>query len=511
MRMLLTTLFALFAVAGPQAEQRRPLSDAHIADLAVMLKLEDMREYDEAALSRLLSSSHPEVKRRAVMAVARIADARGSSLLAPFRTDADAEIVATVAFAYGQLKDADAVAWLDDTLSSPGTPPAVAREAARALGKIRTPEAWTALERFLLAAPAGDATAPVVGEALFSFGRFTEGRDVAPAVRWITSANDEVRWRAAWALFRPRNPAALPHLLTLSADPSAEVRFWAVRGLAAEVVDRAEIAGVTRAITSARLRAAVTDSDRRVRTEAIRALGGYDDDESVKMLRAAEDDPDSWMSVSAAEGVASVEARSAAAAAAAEEGAQAGRGGRQGGRGQGAGRGGRQGGGGQRPADVREPRPDADYRRLVLDWIVPAYNGAPNPRAVWTTPKGEIELELYPGEAPFGTEEFLRLTESGAIVGTVFSRVVPNFVAQQATITGANRLRDEVTRLGLTRGNLAWASGGLDTGRPGYTLGSTPQPHNEGDFTTLGRVVRGMDVVDRLEQGDAVTAARMVR
>jgi cyclophilin family peptidyl-prolyl cis-trans isomerase len=353
----------------------------------------------------------------------------------------------------------------------------------------------------------------VVGEALFSFGRFTEGRDVAPAARWVTSANDDVRWRAAWALFRPRNPAALPHLLTLSSDPSAEVRFWSVRGLAAEVVDRAEIAGITRAITSARLRAAVTDSDRRVRTEAIRALGGYDDDESVKMLRAAVDDPDSWMSVSAAEGVASVEARSAAAAAAAEAGAEAGRGGRQGGRGQGAGagRGGRQGGGGQRPAVVREARPDADYRRLVLDWIVPAYNGAPNPRAVWTTPKGEIELELYPGEAPFGTEEFLRLTESGAIVGTVFSRVVPNFVAQQATITGANRLRDEVTRLGLTRGNLAWASGGLDTGRPGYTLGSTPQAHNEGDFTTLGRVVRGMDVVDRLEQGDAVTAARIVR
>jgi cyclophilin family peptidyl-prolyl cis-trans isomerase len=39
----------------------------------------------------------------------------------------------------------------------------------------------------------------------------------------------------------------------------------------------------------------------------------------------------------------------------------------------------------------------------------------------------------------------------------------------------------------------------------------TPQPHNEGDFTALGRVIRGMDVVDRLELGDAITAARMVR
>ena len=101
--------------------------------------------------------------------------------------------------------------------------------------------------------------------------------------------------------------------------------------------------------------------------------------------------------------------------------------------------------------------------------------------------------------------------ESGDIVGTEFGRVVPNFVAQQRAIRNAITLRDEVNRHGLTRGNLSWASAGLDTGRPGYTLGSTPQPHNEGDFTALGRVVRGMDVVDRLELGDAVTAARMKR
>jgi cyclophilin family peptidyl-prolyl cis-trans isomerase len=156
-------------------------------------------------------------------------------------------------------------------------------------------------------------------------------------------------------------------------------------------------------------------------------------------------------------------------------------------------------------------RTDADYRAIVMRWIVPAYNGSTAPRAMWSTPKGDIELELHPGEAPLGMEEFVRLTESGALVGTLFTRVVPNFVAQQAGITGANRLRDEVSRLGLLRGTLAWASNGLDTGRPGYTLGNTPQPHNEGDLTSLGHVVRGLDVVDRLELGDAVTAARLVR
>ncbi len=90
--------------------------------------------------------------------------------------------------------------------------------------------------------------------------------------------------------------------------------------------------------------------------------------------------------------------------------------------------------------------------------------------------------------------------------------MVLNFVAQQRPIEGGLRLRDEVNQHGLGRGNLSWASAGLDTGRPGYTLGLTPQPHNEGNFTALGRVVSGMEVVELIELGDAtVTAARMVR
>ena len=110
-----------------------------------------------------------------------------------------------------------------------------------------------------------------------------------------------------------------------------------------------------------------------------------------------------------------------------------------------------------------------------------------------------------------GAEYLLDVVASGAIVGTEFGRVVPNFVAQQRAIGSAPPLRDEVNRRGLTRGNLSWASSGLDTGRPGYTLGCTPQPHNEGDFTALGRITRGLDVVDRLELGDRITGARVVR
>ena len=58
--------------------------------------------------------------------------------------------------------------------------------------------------------------------------------------------------------------------------------------------------------------------------------------------------------------------------------------------------------------------------------------------------------------------------------GTAFGRVVPNFVDQQNAIRQTGRLRDEVNRRGLLANNLSWASAGLDTGRPGYTLGTTP-------------------------------------
>jgi cyclophilin family peptidyl-prolyl cis-trans isomerase len=170
-----------------------------------------------------------------------------------------------------------------------------------------------------------------------------------------------------------------------------------------------------------------------------------------------------------------------------------------------------QGGRGGQAAPARPTMTIVEYRAIVLRWIVPEYNGAPKPHAVWETPKGTIELELYPGDAPLGMEYFVKSITSGDIVGTAFTRLVPNFVAQQQTIPGAPVLRDEVSRRGLTRANLAWASSGLDTGRPGYTLGNTPQPHNEGDFTALGHVVKGMDVVDRLELGDKITAARMIK
>ena len=48
------------------------------------------------------------------------------------------------------------------------------------------------------------------------------------------------------------------------------------------------------------------------------------------------------------------------------------------------------------PRAAPPKRSDADYRRIVERWIVADYNGAEKPRATLTTPRGEIDIELYP-------------------------------------------------------------------------------------------------------------------
>ena len=169
----------------------------------------------------------------------------------------------------------------------------------------------------------------------------------------------------------------------------------------------------------------------------------------------------------------------------------------------------RSAGRGQAQPPAIPARPDAEYRALVTRFIVPDYNGQPKPHVVFDTARGPIEMEIFIGDAPFGAEYLFDVIEKGEVAGTAFGRVVPNFVDQQNAIRQTGRLRDEVNRRGLLANNLSWASAGLDTGRPGYTLGTTPQPHNEGNFTALGRIVSGLDVVDRLELADRITSARV--
>jgi peptidyl-prolyl cis-trans isomerase B (cyclophilin B) len=141
------------------------------------------------------------------------------------------------------------------------------------------------------------------------------------------------------------------------------------------------------------------------------------------------------------------------------------------------------------------------------------------PRAIITTTMGEIELEFLNDKAPGHVKNFLDLARKGSYDGTTFHRVIPGFMIQG----GDPNTKD----LNMPRGRHG-------TGGPGYTIKAefNDTPHKRGvvsmarssdpnsagsqfficvadapfldrQYTAFGRVVRGMEVADKI-----VNAAR---
>jgi peptidyl-prolyl cis-trans isomerase B (cyclophilin B) len=132
---------------------------------------------------------------------------------------------------------------------------------------------------------------------------------------------------------------------------------------------------------------------------------------------------------------------------------------------------------------------------------------------IMETDRGTIILDLFPDEAPGTVANFTKLADSGFYDGLTFHRVIPNFVIQGGcprgdgtggpgyTIpceTDGNPHRHE-------RGSLSMAHAGKDTGGSQFFICHSPQPHLDGVHTVFGRVREGMEVVDRIRQGDHMT------
>ena len=89
-RAVLLVLALVMSVVLPalsQKDQRPPLAAADIDAITQLVMLEDTRQFDEAVLAKLLTSAHPEVRRRAVVAVGRIVNPAGKALLVSARKD----------------------------------------------------------------------------------------------------------------------------------------------------------------------------------------------------------------------------------------------------------------------------------------------------------------------------------------------------------------------------------------------------------------------------------------
>ena len=131
-------------------------------------------------------------------------------------------------------------------------------------------------------------------------------------------------------------------------------------------------------------------------------------------------------------------------------------------------------------------------------------------RAVVTTNTGSFTIELLPEAAPLTVDNFVQLAQRGYFRNVTFHRVVPNFVIQGGDPRGDGNggpgyaIRCEINQLLYDRAAVGMALSGKDTGGSQWFVTHAPQPHLDGGYTIFGRVVAGMDVVDRIVRGDVI-------
>ena len=126
---------------------------------------------------------------------------------------------------------------------------------------------------------------------------------------------------------------------------------------------------------------------------------------------------------------------------------------------------------------------------------------------------GNIELELYIEKAPKTVENFLKLVKDGFYDNTKFHRVIKDFMIQggdpytkgeDTSVYGTGgpgyKFADEPNDLPMVRGMLAMANSGPDTnGSQFFIITAVETPWLVGKHTVFGKVISGMEVVDKIE------------
>lgn len=148
---------------------------------------------------------------------------------------------------------------------------------------------------------------------------------------------------------------------------------------------------------------------------------------------------------------------------------------------------------------------------------------AQNPRVLIETTDGDITIELFADKSPVTVENFLRYVDEGHYDGTVFHRVIPNFMIQGGGFTAA--LEEKAThepivnesrnKLHNTRGTLAMArTSDPDSATAQFFINQRSNlrldwsPGNDG-YTVFGEVLEGMQVVDIIALSDTGSAQAM--
>ncbi len=140
---------------------------------------------------------------------------------------------------------------------------------------------------------------------------------------------------------------------------------------------------------------------------------------------------------------------------------------------------------------------------------------------------GDVEIELYPDKAPNHVKRFKDLANAGEYDGVVFHRVIEGFMAQTGDVKFGNskkasfdlslagtggsdlpNLKAEFTDIAHTRGILSAArSADPNSANSQFFICFESAPHLDRQYSAFGKVVKGMEFIDKIKKGDPNSGA----
>lgn len=507
-----------------------PLSPPTEATRLGLYALVRLKDYDQLARVVLDDNGQPVSRWWPVaFALQRIGDKRAIPAL---RSLAQTEAIHTRAFAIqglGELGDQDSIATILPLISAAPSNPMAGVEAIRAAGRLRASKAAAALAQLAFR---GDVSSMLRVEAIQALGATGAAdaqdglldlvSDKSPVVRAavigalarlepetfvtiLSSLEPDTQWtvRAALATVLgtlPRDmsvsrlqamlgdsdlrviPAVLNSLTKVRA-PNVEAMLleWlkhedaVVRIAAATNLGELNPAGAEGALIAA-FKFGERDATYSARAAALAALTKYGAAAATDTLKAALSDKDWALRVRAADLLKSLDPSAEVADAI-------------------------------RPAPTQHASQAYEAPQLVAPTV--------SPHVFIETDRGTIEIELEVMDAPLTSDNFVTLTRKGFFDGITFHRVVPDFVVQAGDPRADGEggpgytIRDEINGRPYLRGTVGMALDWRDTGGSQFFITHSPHPHLDARYSVFGRVVSGMDVVDRLEQGDVIRRMRV--
>ena len=135
-------------------------------------------------------------------------------------------------------------------------------------------------------------------------------------------------------------------------------------------------------------------------------------------------------------------------------------------------------------------------------------------KATIETAKGTMLVEFYDNDAPKTVANFVKLSKEGYYDGLTFHRVIPDFVIQggcpQGTGTGGPGYTIDCELDGDNqfhdKGVLSMAHAGRNTGGSQFFVchSRTNTAHLDRNHTCFGKVVDGLEVIDKIKGGDKI-------